>query len=135
MHFKALTIQEKQKIKEFLISIAIKIRMIDDIMRQYDTNIYDHIDNNVGFLKIKSDKKKYNLSVREACNKIIHAKSLTFNYNATKDKIEYLKPIVNFIGKKNKNHWKATIDIYKFVEQAVYFSNEYDENWSISGYD
>jgi hypothetical protein len=134
MRFRALTFKEEQKIKEYLISIAIKLRMIDDLMKAH--NKKNHISNNddVGFLKSKNGKKKEILSIREACNKIIHAQSLQFVYGKTKDKMSYLKPRIHFTGEKNEKDWKATIDILKFVENAVNISNVYDETWDVSGY-
>ena len=132
MHFKALPIKEEQKIKQYLISIAIKLRMIDYLMKDHNRENHLPNDDNVGF--IKTNNCKNILSIREACNKIIHARSLKFVYRKTKDKMTYLKPIVYFSGQKNKKDWKASIDIFKFAEIAVYVSNEYDEIWDVSGY-
>ena len=134
MHFKRLTFIEGRKIKEYLISIAIKLRMIDDLMKSHNKENHIPIKDDVGFVKTKNGKKKEILSIREACNKIIHAKSLEFGYGKTKDKISYLKPRIQFIGDRNKKNWKATIDILKFVENAVNISNVYDES-DVSGYD
>ena len=104
--------------KEQLGNLEVNLRFLDD----------------VGFLKSKNGKKKEILSIREACNKIIHAQSLQFVYGKTKDKMSYLKPRIHFTGEKNEKDWKATIDILKFVENAVNISNVYDETWDVSGY-
>jgi hypothetical protein len=134
MHFQSLTINEEQKIKEYLLSIAIKIRMIDDLMKAHRKNDHIPYKNDVGFLIAKEGQKKEILEIREACNKIIHTRSLKFVYAKTKNNLQYLKPKIHFFGEKNNDTWKATIDIIKFVEHAVNISNVYDETWDVSGY-
>ena len=61
--------------------------------------------------------------MREACNKIIHAKE-----------IEILlpnKPEIVLRGKKGNEFWKANFDILEFTRKAMSFLIVYDEAWDI----
>jgi hypothetical protein len=54
------------------------------------------------------------LNLREACNKIIHANKFRTDLDRESDK-PYMLPKLYFYGKKSKQEWKATLNVYEFV--------------------
>lgn len=77
------------------------------------------------FEPINSDKR--DLTFREACNKIIHAKSIDFleqktffNLSGGK-KIEavYFEAEVKLCGSKGKKEWKAVLDVVEFCRASL----------------
>lgn len=72
----------------------------------------------------------FNLSFREACNKIVHAKDFAPQSKVSKivDDFEdrvYL-PFIKLVGKKGKSNWNAIIDIGKYCTCALTLLNIYD---------
>jgi hypothetical protein len=67
----------------------------------------------------KQKKKKSEiLTLREACNKIIHAKDYQFDASKTDPNREgvYLRPFLFLYGKKYKQGWRARLSIAEFVK-------------------
>lgn len=60
------------------------------------------------------------LTLREACNKVIHAQRIHFDKsrNPTTER-EFLNPTVYTYGRKSGKHWKATIDLAAFCQSAM----------------
>jgi hypothetical protein len=108
---------EDQEIHQTLISIAAQLRMIDDILMQ-NSRTREFAETLVGRLNETGI-----LSLREACNKIIHARE-----------IEILLPTKREIvlhGKKGSESWKAGFDILDFVRNAMNLVMSYDEDWDM----
>ena len=63
-------------------------------------------------------KKPEILTLREACNKIIHAKDCQFDASKTDPNREgiYLRPFLFLYGKKHKQGWRAKLSIAEFVK-------------------
>jgi len=59
------------------------------------------------------------LSLRDACNKIIHAKQLHFDVEVV-DRFEvsrnFLNPFVYLYGEKGGAKWKCYIEVLKYIE-------------------
>jgi len=62
------------------------------------------------------------LSLREACNKIIHARKFNWDVEHLKDEGNLPHPITRFVaptmflyGRRDKTEWKATLNITEFV--------------------
>jgi hypothetical protein len=67
----------------------------------------------------KQKKKKPEILIlREACNKIIHAKDYRFDASKSDhyDEGVYLRPFVFLYGKKHKQGWRAKLSIAEFVK-------------------
>lgn len=72
---------------------------------------------NVGTLKQLDDKTSRPLNFREACNKIIHADQVNFDASSASGSAQQsLNPRVHLYGTLNSRTWKATIEMYPFLE-------------------
>jgi hypothetical protein len=108
---------EVQEIHQTLISVAVQLRMIDDILMQ-NSRTRQFAETVVGRLNVTGI-----LSFRETCNKIIHAKEIEILLPA--------KPEIVLHGEKGSESWKAEFDILDFVRNAMNLVVSYDENWNI----
>jgi hypothetical protein len=81
----------------------------------------------VGTIHSLSTKSTKDASLRDACNKIIHAQSLNI---ITDD-----NPQVILKGSESPNNdWETTIFILRFVESALELIKGYSEDWDVSAY-
>lgn len=102
-------------IERFLIEIAIYMRMIDDAAQDGRT-WFGRSNPTVGTVTVSADGSPSDLSLRDACNKIIHSKKRT--YRTTNrgdfDWNDQLKPFVELHGEYQQQQWRAEIDIQQF---------------------
>ena len=121
---------ERQDIQEFLISIAVKLRMIDDGLNIGRENQINGESNNVGTLIKRTGKSGEEiLTIREACNKIIHSVLIEYSSDLLKargKKKTYLKAELFLYDKSDKSGWKAMLDIVKFVKVGTNVCELYD---------
>jgi len=121
---------ENQYIQELLISIAVKLRMIDDRLNIGRGKNINGESNNVGTLTKRAGKIGQEiLTIREACNKIIHAVLIEYSSDWLKvrdKKKTYLKPELFLYDKSDKSGWKAVLDIVKFVRVGTNVCELYD---------
>ena len=132
---KRFILEEQYLIKKYLISLAIKLRMIDDLMKSHKKTDYITQTNKTGILKEGQNKK--DLTIREACNKIIHATGIEFKFKYSQHgskKIRYLDSEIILHGKKGGTSWEASLKIFQFINLALSLCIAYDECWDISGY-
>jgi hypothetical protein len=121
---------EKQNIQELIVSIAVRLRMIDDRLNISHEKQINGETNDVGTLTKGTGKAEDKvLTIRDACNKIIHAALIEYS----SDKIElrgkkkaYLKAELLLYDKGDKSGWKAKIDIIKFVKVGTHVCELYD---------
>jgi hypothetical protein len=73
----------------------------------------------VGILTEKGTTKK--LSLRESCNKIIHAKEIQFEVKKIKKDLATLEPKIILIGNKYKTKWEAEIDVLEFIRKYIIY--------------
>lgn len=108
--FKDIEFTEAQK---RLISIAVICRneLENNGKRELELE-----ENNIGTILIKN--KKDNLDLRETCNKIIHAKNIEFETSSTDKWSGYLKSKIYLYGTYKGEEWKATINVYKFINSC-----------------
>lgn len=116
-------------IQELLIGTAVKLRLIDELFKETGKPISYSI-SSVGELILDSGENTVNLSFREACNKIVHAKDFAPQSKVSKivDNFEdrvYL-PFIKLVGKKGKSNWNAIIDIGKYCTCALTLLDTYD---------
>jgi len=110
---------EFSEISRILLECAVQIRNQND--GDYVNKEYKYsIDSIVGklFENIKSTPQKYtNLTFKESCNKIIHAKHINFDLENAKSTKEYdsINSTIYLYGDHNKKEWKAELDVCKFI--------------------
>ena len=109
--FDVLLDTQDDEITRILISLAITARIIDD----REKGIFSNSKAVCGVLE--QDKKIKDLLLREACNKILHAKKIRFDVSKTEAMETFLNPRVYLYGSTQKNSaWKATLDLIPFAK-------------------
>ena len=109
---------EEPLITQLLIETAVLIRMKDDLFQQQHGIPADAQKDIVGTLRIPTNAAtESQLHLREACNKVIHAKITNFDLIGEPHSHDrYLQPIVYLYGEQRGTPWKARIDVVKWVE-------------------
>lgn len=121
------------EISRLLIEVAVTIRMLDDMAGAHVVSIgFD-----IGTLDDGSGRRA--LSLREACNKIIHATSVAFDLGGgcttyvskageeLTECITYVRPTtLELRGAKGDNVWSAELDIMPFIKAATMVTYRYD---------
>lgn len=110
---------EEELLTRLLIESAVLIRMKDDLF-QKNHGISSHASLvTVGSLFKKEKSEQTDLNLRESCNKIIHAKQLTFDRDREEEIYRScLNPRIYLYGSKDNKNWKAELDIKRWVAQA-----------------
>lgn len=102
-----------------LIQCASKLRILQDLLSEYDEEIdFTAMDRNalkgltIGRFHVGNDR----LTVREVCNKIIHATEVTLDWKEIngKDETEYWSGVVWMEGTKGRNRWKLELCVGEF---------------------
>jgi hypothetical protein len=104
---------EEDEITRILLTVAITARVIDDLQE----GVFDFIGGTCGTLL--DDKGELGLSLREACNKIIHATKVHFDVAENEQHMPYVNPVIYLYGKKYDKEWKATLDVLEFARKYV----------------
>jgi hypothetical protein len=125
-----LSVYEPIVIQDLLIFLAIRLRMIDDLMRSHGRK-HRLLEHKVGEYYYEKEKRKKPLLIREACNKIIHAKSIVFD-ELQDGLITHLRPHINLSGTQERKPWVAAINVKPFVAAALFMAVQYDEDWEVS---
>lgn len=108
------------EVSRILLQSAIILRMLDD---ESEADLEERNPFHCGTLE--HGEKEENLSLREACNKIIHTRQINFDselVDAAKSgnaNIRYYRPYVYLYGRKRKKEWKATIELHRFLNHAA----------------
>lgn len=107
---------EEDEITRILLSTAITARIIDD----RDGHYLDRVDTTCGELieDLSTPDKNIPLNLREACNKIIHAKKIHSDITEINYK-NHMNPIMYFYGDRNGVEWKATLNILDYAIKYV----------------
>lgn len=109
---------EDDEITRILLSAAVTARVVDD----REDGIFELIAGDCGILSEAKggETTEVPLTLREACNKIIHAKKIRFDVSETDERQPYLNPTIYLYGtRSNGLEWKATLDVIKFAEEYV----------------
>jgi hypothetical protein len=104
---------EYSESSRLLVSIAAQLRnSIDNDVLEKTKNIA------VGSIKYKKSKKE--LTLRDACNKILHAEYINFDLKGNPDDIfgSCLNSKIYLYGKKDKEEWRAEVLVDKFVKES-----------------
>jgi hypothetical protein len=104
---------EEDEITRILLSVAITARVIDDLA----DGVFDFVADDCGTLEWANKAKP--LTLREACNKIIHASKVRFDVEHSAGGQAYVMPFIYLYGEKNGVEWRATLDVLKFAREYV----------------
>jgi hypothetical protein len=112
---------EEMEIQAALVAVAVRLRIVEQEYR----NICDLKEFGIAAGVLQQDiktKKEEPLSLREACNKIVHADNIQFDRTFLDDQLGTfgaLNPWVIIYGekwnKKTKQQWRAKLEIKPFV--------------------
>lgn len=106
--------REDEEITRILLSVAITARVVDD----REEKLFELVAGNCGALE--EGEATNPLTLREACNKIIHATKLRFDFSETETGQRYLNPTLYLYGQRhNGSPWKASLDIIQFAKEYV----------------
>lgn len=108
---------EDKEILDSLFYSAAFLRIADDLKQISTQSMHA----TVGKITVGQITKP--LTLREACNKVIHADRLKYVYGENRQYKyieEYLEPVIRLFGKSQdgKKRWRATLDIKRYVELA-----------------
>ena len=108
---------ERDLITKRLIAVAITVRILDDTQ----SAVFDLFTDYCG--TITRDRKRSletnGLGLRDACNKIIHARKVEFDVGHTATGIAYLHPYVHLEGTEREKSWAANVYIVKFCRESA----------------
>lgn len=113
---------EEATLQEKMISAAIRLRILDDYALGKNDPLYAIAARKwiVGSLDDRSGKKEP-LTLREACNKIIHAELFNWSrYGTSRSDMHGLAPQVIVHGSRGKQKWRCRIVVDQFVECACF---------------
>lgn len=108
---------EEFEIHRMLILVAVRIRVIDDALRRAGCDISNYPGFEVGSLYEAGHV--YALTVREACNKVIHATEVRFRRRRRKtwDSPALIDPVTIY-GQRNRKEWRAELSVGGFIGSA-----------------
>jgi hypothetical protein len=67
---------------------------------------------------LRMDAEEEELSLREACNKIIHARKISFDRLPNEGQEGHFGPFVYLYGMRGRTAWKATLNIRQYLAYA-----------------
>lgn len=105
---------EEDEITRILLMLAVTARVIDD----REGRIYDLVGGTCGTLQ-KDVSKAFTeeLTLREACNKIIHAKKIRFDIEENGKGQVFFNPVIYMYGTHGGLEWKTTLDVIAFAKE------------------
>ncbi len=104
---------EEGEITRILLYLAIIARVVDD----REGRVFEVVGSDCGLLQKNLDLDATQcLDLREACNKIIHAKKIEFDVDKVGSE-KFLNPSIYLYGEQGKLKWKANLDVVKFCEE------------------
>lgn len=114
----------RMNVSHLILSIAGLLRVVEE--RDRDGIVAN--DFICGELREPVDDKAKGLGLREACNKIIHAKSIVIPENVVASerpaaRQKYFEPKLVLTGSRGRVKWQAEIDVIKFCRGSLYLYN------------
>lgn len=67
----------------------------------------------------EGDREEKTLGFRDACNKVIHAKSVSFGMKESESRLAHLDGTIELHGERRGKAWVANIDVAMFIRMAV----------------
>lgn len=96
-----------------LLQSATILRMLDD---ESEADVDERNPFFCGTLQTAAKEEK--LSLREACNKIIHAMKINFDHLADEGQEAHFGPFVYLYGMRGRTTWKATLNVRQYLAHA-----------------
>lgn len=107
---------EDLEVTRLFLTTAITLRVLDD---REDRNL-DCFSMHCGSLTdARKQGTEKRITIREACNKIVHATNVEFERGVHGGRYQYLSSRLHLKGKHNGVTWHATIDAYEFVREGI----------------
>ncbi len=112
---------QEREIGRGLLSVVVAIRNAMDQNPARADYWLEGIDTTVGVLyPIVDGNEQAPLTIREACNKVIHCSSINFHYVCDLPRRGLaLEPKIHLYGSHGNRDWKATLDIDRFIHVAA----------------
>lgn len=121
-------VQEAQ-ILEALVSSSIKLRLLDEQLWNAEKEVKELFQFTVGKLWSPHDAATHkDLTLREACNKIVHAEDIGFFVDSSQYCTErfltprFLEPKIAVYGKHEGNCWRAEVSIDQYIEAGYWLT-------------
>jgi hypothetical protein len=116
-----LTIEfEKSEIEHLMLQIAVLFRSADTSALE-GLLFSERWNPTVGKLEEPTGDQSKDLSLREACNKIIHVKEIKYEViEGEYSWNRFLESMIYLYGQHNKKNWKATLDIKAFCFEVCH---------------
>ena len=108
---------ENDAITKLLLSTAITLRILDD----RENGILEMFSMYCGLIQEKSNnlQESKGVTIRIACNKIVHATEIAMVRNNVSSEIRYLFPEIDLSGTERNKKWDVTINIYEYVREGI----------------
>lgn len=108
---------QRDLITKRLIAVAVTIRILDEQM----SYVFDMLTAYCGTITKDLTKpgEACGLGLRDACNKIIHARNVTFDTNVALTGRTYLYPSLYLEGTEWKKAWTVDLDVVKFCRESA----------------
>lgn len=108
---------QRDLITKRLITIAITVRILDD----REPQVFDMFTDYCGTLTkdLLKPLETGGLGLRDACNKIIHARKVTFDAATTTSGQSYLLPYLYLEGTEKGRPWAVNLDVVKFCRESA----------------
>ena len=108
---------ESDEMTRVLLTVASTIRVIDD----RESKIFDFLALNCGWLTPNTGDamRVSDLTVREACNKIMHASEIKFERTSLPSGRCFLQPRIHLFGDYRKQTWQANLDVVLFCRECT----------------
>lgn len=109
---------ERDELTRILLTVAITVRVIDDL----EDKIIDMLSSYCGLLTadVTDPIQTCGLNVRDACNKIVHAKTIDFDRGLLPNGRRYLERSIFLAGTDHrKRNWQADLDVVKFSRECA----------------
>jgi len=104
-------------VSNFILECSIKQRVIQDTFKDSES-MFKTLDKNAceGLIIGEITKGNFELTLRESCNKIIHAVNVVPSWNTENPEFHYWSGKYHLTGMYNKLEWKITLDIYQWAK-------------------
>lgn len=108
---------------KLLIEVAVVLRNLLDggnwpLDVIHETRMENRPETDVGVIR-EGSKAEKSLQFRDACNKLIHSKKISFGMAALQDRMNFLDGTVELHGDWQGNDWVAKVRLADFIRMAV----------------
>lgn len=110
------------EVSRILLQTSIVVRILDD---ELEADPEEKAPRHCGTLEQPSGQTPKPLTLREACNKLIHARKINFDIELVSWElanpllgVSWVQPRTFLYGYHQGIEWKATIEVIKLIEQA-----------------